>query len=132
MKNGLRSRTLVGGNLDVMAITSQQPDESWVDAVVVEVEPHNPSLARSSFGRGRGLPLWRIAGSFMPIAFAKTRPFGWSSKRSTSVQPREGCVLTPRTGRRITLWCMSFPFQCALLLVTKSVPQPREVHPTPC
>jgi len=47
----------VGGDLDIMPIAAQQSDEARIDAVVVEVEPHRPSLTRSSVERARGLPL---------------------------------------------------------------------------
>jgi len=40
-----------------MAVAAQQSDEAGIDAVVVEVKPHRPSLTRSSVERGRGLPL---------------------------------------------------------------------------
>src|SRR5262249_5541074 len=53
-------------SLNVVPVTAQQSDESGIDAVVVQIQPHNPSLTRSSVVRGRGLPMRQIAGSFMP------------------------------------------------------------------
>lgn len=61
----------VGGDLDIVPITAKQSDKARIDAVVVEVQPHMPNLARSSVERERGLPLRAIAGSFMPIASLK-------------------------------------------------------------
>jgi hypothetical protein len=40
-----------------MPVAAQESDEALIDAIVVEVKPHRPSLARSSVERGRGLPL---------------------------------------------------------------------------
>jgi hypothetical protein len=39
-----------------VSVTPQESDETGIDAVVVEVKPHRPSLTRSSVERGRGLP----------------------------------------------------------------------------
>ncbi len=50
-----------------MPVTAQQSDETGIDAVVVDVRPHKPSRALSFVERGRGLPVFRMAGSFMPI-----------------------------------------------------------------
>src|SRR5262249_32926247 len=52
----------VGGYLDVVAIMMRKPDESRIDAVVVDIQPHSPSLTRSSVERARGLPLRLMAG----------------------------------------------------------------------
>ena len=48
----------VGRYLNVVPVTPQQSDEAGIDAVVVDVKPHRPSLTRSSVDRGRGLPLY--------------------------------------------------------------------------
>ena len=46
----------VSGDLNIVSVTAQQSDEAGIDAVVVDVQPHRPSLTRSSVERGRGLP----------------------------------------------------------------------------
>jgi len=51
------SQADVGGNVDIMPVAPQQPDEARIDAVVVDVEPPRPSLTRSAVESGRGLPL---------------------------------------------------------------------------
>ena len=49
----------VGWDLDIVPLAAQQSDESGIDAIVVQVKPHGPSLARSSVESVRGLPLNR-------------------------------------------------------------------------
>ena len=53
---GASGESNVGWNLDIVPVPPQQSDEARIDAVVVEVQPHRPSLTRSSVERGRGLP----------------------------------------------------------------------------
>jgi hypothetical protein len=112
----VRKKAGVSWNLDVMAIRSRQSDETEVDAVVVEADPHNPSLTRSSVGRGRGLPLWRIAGRSCRSLRPRSHPFdgprellegypgnrqsppeqlvgGFPNPRAETVTDHEGCVV---------------------------------------
>ena len=42
----------VGGSLNIVSVTAQQPDQLGIDAVVVDVQPHNPSLT-ALFGSKR-------------------------------------------------------------------------------
>ena len=42
----------VGWDLNIVPVTAQQSDEAGINAVVVDVQPHRPSLARSSVERG--------------------------------------------------------------------------------
>ncbi len=37
----------IGGNLDIMPVAAHQSDEARIDAIVVDVQPHRPSLTRS-------------------------------------------------------------------------------------
>jgi hypothetical protein len=74
--NGVSEVTLVDntdesdirGDLNIMAIAAQNANQARIDAVVVNIQSHKPSLARSSVVRARGLPLRQMEGSFMPIA----------------------------------------------------------------
>ncbi len=71
-----------GGDLDIMPVATQQSDEAGIDAVVIDLKPHRPSLTRSSVERARGRPVNFVAGSFMPVASARMSSLRWSSRSS--------------------------------------------------
>ena len=48
----------VGWDLNIVPVTASNRMRPGIDAVVVDVKPHRPSLTRSSVERGRGLPLY--------------------------------------------------------------------------
>jgi len=60
------------GNGCIRQIASDPGDVSRGHVLSLDLQPHRPSVARSSVERGLGLPLYFIAGSFVPIALAKS------------------------------------------------------------
>src|SRR5579859_1838656 len=62
-------------DLDIVTVPAQQSNEGCIDAVVVDVNPHRPNLARSSVVRARGFPEYLMAGSFIPVASASRSSF---------------------------------------------------------
>src|SRR5438046_8763300 len=70
----------VSGDLNIVSVTAQQSNEAGINAVVVDIQPHMPSRARSSVESGRGLPLY--AGSFIPLASLRVSSLLLSSRNS--------------------------------------------------
>src|SRR6266478_7058313 len=76
------AQSYISGDLDIVAVSAQQSEERGIEAVVVDIQPHRPSLTRSSVERGRGLPVNLMAGSFMPLASPRMSLLRLSSRNS--------------------------------------------------